>query len=52
MTYPDFEDSRFLHDHIESILAFYEPNVIDPVGGFFQHFADDGRVYDSETAIW
>ena len=49
MTYPDFEDSRFLHDHIESILAFYEPNVIDPVGGFFQHFADDGRVYDSET---
>lgn len=48
-TYPDFEDRTFLRQHIESILAFYEPNVFDSDGGFFQHFMDDGSIYDRDT---
>ena len=46
--YPDFESADFLTDHIETILAFYEPNVFDANGGFFQHFLDDGSIYDAE----
>ncbi len=36
----------FLLGHVQSILDFYEPNVIDPAGGFFQNFRDDGTVFD------
>ena len=46
---PDFESPTFLQSHVESILAFYEPSVFDPAGGFFHHFLDDGTVYDRET---
>jgi len=28
-------------------LAFYDPRVVDPAGGFFQNFSDDGRVFDA-----
>ena len=47
--HPDFASADFLRAHVEDILAFYEPNVLDPAGGFFQHFLDDGSVYDHET---
>lgn len=47
--YPEFEDPAFLREHVESILAFYEPNVCDADGGFFQHFLDDGSIYDRNT---
>jgi mannose/cellobiose epimerase-like protein (N-acyl-D-glucosamine 2-epimerase family) len=48
--YPQFRDRAFLIRHIESILAFYHPRCIDRVnGGFFQHFRDDGSVYDADT---
>lgn len=47
--YPDFESPDFLQSHIADILAFYEPNVFDAKGGFFQHFIDDGSIYDTET---
>ena len=47
--HPDFTSAKFLRAHVEDILAFYEPNVLDPAGGFFQHFLDDGSVYDHET---
>jgi len=49
MDYPDFSDPAFLEDHIRRTLAFYAPNVFDPAGGFFQHFRDDGSVYDRAT---
>ena len=42
----DFADPKFLEDHIRRTLAFYEPKVFDPAGGFFQHFRDDGSIYD------
>ena len=45
---PDFESPDFLRDHIASILAFYAPRVFDPAGGFFQHFLDDGSIYDHQ----
>lgn len=41
-----FDTAEFLQQHTESILAFYEPVVRDPKGGFFQNFRDDGSVYD------
>lgn len=45
----DFSNPAFLEDHIRRTLAFYRPNVFDPAGGFFQHFRDDGSVYDRDT---
>ena len=46
---PDFLSSSFLEKHIRNTLAFYEPRVYDKNGGFFQHFRDDGTVYDAST---
>ena len=46
---PDFGSEDFLTAHVEDILAFYEPVAFDKDGGFFQHFLDDGTVYDRET---
>ncbi|MEL7449935.1 MAG: AGE family epimerase/isomerase [Pseudomonadota bacterium] len=42
----NFRSTQFLREHIRSILAFYAPNVIDPSGGFFQNFRDDGSVFN------
>ena len=44
--YPDFESANFLNDHLSKTLAFYEDIVVDPKGGFFHSFEDDGRIYD------
>ncbi|MDQ2696272.1 MAG: AGE family epimerase/isomerase [Pseudomonadota bacterium] len=47
---PDFRDPAFLLRHIETIMAFYHPRCIDrDSGGFFQHFRDDGSIYDAAT---
>ncbi len=46
---PDFASRAFLEQHIEDILAFYEPRVFDSNGGFFHHFLDDGNIYDHHT---
>lgn len=44
---PDkFYNKTFLLEHIQSILAFYDPVVIDTTGGYFQNFKDDGRVFN------
>ncbi|MEM8490878.1 MAG: AGE family epimerase/isomerase [Pseudomonadota bacterium] len=46
----NFRDPDFLEDHIRRILAFYHPRCVDREhGGFFQHFRDDGSVYDHAT---
>ncbi|MFK7893850.1 MAG: AGE family epimerase/isomerase [Granulosicoccus sp.] len=45
---PDFTSAEFLDSHIRFILAFYEPNVKAPDGGFHQCFMDDGSVYNPE----
>lgn len=44
---PDFRDPTFLRAHIADTMAFYHPRAIDPAGGFFHYFRDDGSVYDA-----
>ena len=46
---PNFRSRRFLLDHIEHTMAFYHPRAIDPRGGFYHFFKDDGKVYDPYT---
>ena len=49
MSSPDFRSRTFLVDHVRRTLAFYHPRCIDPDGGFFHFFRDDGTVYDTST---
>jgi mannose/cellobiose epimerase-like protein (N-acyl-D-glucosamine 2-epimerase family) len=44
---PDYESPAFLRAHIADTMAFYHPRAIDPAGGFFHCFRDDGTVYDT-----
>jgi mannose/cellobiose epimerase-like protein (N-acyl-D-glucosamine 2-epimerase family) len=46
---PDFRSPRFLLDHIAHTMGFYHPRCIDPSGGFYHFFRDDGTVYDRTT---
>jgi mannose/cellobiose epimerase-like protein (N-acyl-D-glucosamine 2-epimerase family) len=48
-TLPDFRSRITLLDHIRATLAFYDPRCVDPGGGFFHFFLDDGSVYDRHT---
>jgi mannose/cellobiose epimerase-like protein (N-acyl-D-glucosamine 2-epimerase family) len=43
---PDFHSASFLRQHIAQTMAFYHPRAIDPAGGFFHYFRDDGTIYD------
>jgi len=43
---PDFRSEAFLRSHIAQTMAFYHPHAIDPAGGFFHYFKDDGSIYD------
>ena len=45
----DFRSPEFLRSHILRTMAFYDPVCIDPSGGFFHFFKDDGTVYDRQT---
>ena len=47
MEQPDFRSPEFLRAHIAKTMAFYHPRCIDPAGGFFHYFKDDGTVYDA-----
>lgn len=42
----NFFDKDFLQDHCQSILDFYNPRVVDPSGGFFHNFYDDGELFE------
>ncbi len=46
---PDFRSRSFLLAHIRTTMAFYHPRCIDPSGGFFHYFKDDGTVYDRRS---
>ena len=48
-TPPDFRSPEFLLDHVRHTLAFYDGRCLDPSGGFFHFFKDDGTVYDART---
>lgn len=47
MEQPDFRSPEFLRAHIAQTMAFYHPRCIDPAGGFFHCFKDDGSVHDA-----
>lgn len=44
---PDFRSPDALRAHIAHTMTFYHPRCIDPQGGFFHYFRDDGSVYDA-----
>ncbi len=44
--WPDFRARRFLAEHALWIMDFYLERAIDPSGGMYQYFLDDGTVYD------
>ncbi|MBO9766582.1 MULTISPECIES: AGE family epimerase/isomerase [Xanthomonas] len=44
---PDFRLADVLRQHIADTMAFYHPRAIDPAGGFFQYFRNDGSIYDA-----
>jgi mannose/cellobiose epimerase-like protein (N-acyl-D-glucosamine 2-epimerase family) len=46
---PDFRSPDFLKAHILHTMSFYDGRCVDPSGGFFQFFKDDGTVYDRST---
>jgi mannose/cellobiose epimerase-like protein (N-acyl-D-glucosamine 2-epimerase family) len=46
---PDFRSEAFLRGHVLHTMAFYEGRCLDPSGGFFHFFKDDGTVYDRTT---
>ena len=45
---PNFRDRGFLLAHVRDTLDFYAPNALDPSGGFYHYFKDDGRIYERE----
>jgi mannose/cellobiose epimerase-like protein (N-acyl-D-glucosamine 2-epimerase family) len=46
---PDFRSRAFLEGHVQQTMAFYDGRCLDPSGGFFHFFKDDGTVYDRQT---
>lgn len=49
MQFPDFRSRATLLGHILHTKAFYDPRCIDPSGGFYHFYKDDGTVYDGHT---
>ena len=45
-TFPNFRSPDLLLDHARHTMRFYHPRAIDPAGGMFHYFKDDGAVYD------
>jgi mannose/cellobiose epimerase-like protein (N-acyl-D-glucosamine 2-epimerase family) len=46
-TLPNFRSPAVLLDHAHHTMRFYHPRAIDPAGGLYQYFKDDGTVYDA-----
>ena len=44
-----FDNIKFLEDHINKILSFYNQNAFDKNGGFFNVFLNDGSIFDKEN---
>ena len=41
---PEFRNEAFVREHVRGTLAFYHPSAIDPAGGLYQYFRDDGDI--------
>ena len=46
---PDFRSRDFLLKHVQHTMDFYHPRAVDPLGGFYHYYKDDGTVYDTVT---
>jgi mannose/cellobiose epimerase-like protein (N-acyl-D-glucosamine 2-epimerase family) len=46
---PSFRQPASLLAHVQDTMAFYHPRCIDPSGGFYHYFKDDGTVYDATS---
>jgi mannose/cellobiose epimerase-like protein (N-acyl-D-glucosamine 2-epimerase family) len=46
-----FRSREFLLEHMKSSMKFFHPHCIDPSGGFFHFFGDDGSIYDKTTRV-
>jgi mannose/cellobiose epimerase-like protein (N-acyl-D-glucosamine 2-epimerase family) len=44
---PNFRSPAVLLDHAHDTMRFYHPRAIDPAGGLYHYFKDDGTVYDA-----
>jgi len=44
----EYRSREFLLAHIKSIMDFYHQTIVDPAGGYFQNFLDDGSVFDPD----
>ncbi|WP_094711042.1 AGE family epimerase/isomerase [Hahella sp. CCB-MM4] len=44
-----YRNETFLVKHCREILEFYRDRCIDPAGGYFQNFFDNGEVFDHGT---
>ncbi|WP_377152766.1 AGE family epimerase/isomerase [Roseateles sp. UC29_93] len=45
--FPDFRSPAVLLAHARHSMSFYHPRCIDPSGGMYHFFKDDGTVYDA-----
>ena len=46
---PDFRSRTTLLDHIRHTKQFYDSRCVDPSGGLYHYYKDDGTVYDAHT---
>lgn len=46
---PDFRSRGMLLSHIDHTMRFYYPRCVDPSGGFYHFYMDDGAIYDHTT---
>ena len=49
MQLPEFKNPAFLQEQMRRDIAFFHPRAIDPTGGFFHYFNDDGSIYDASS---
>ena len=46
---PDFFSPDVLRRHIAHTMSFYYPRCVDPSGGFYHYFRDDGSIYEHRS---
>jgi mannose/cellobiose epimerase-like protein (N-acyl-D-glucosamine 2-epimerase family) len=45
----NFRSPDFLKNHMRDILRFYENQALDPKGGYFHNYLDDGTIFDPKN---
>ena len=48
---PNFRSRDFLIDHIAHTMAFYHPACLDPSGGFYHFYRDDGSIIPIDAYV-